>query len=402
MAPDGPLTVLCIATYEKGGEFLLECKRQGCRVLLLTDETLRGAAWPREAIDETFYVTRDLPREALLKGVAHVARTERLDRIVPLDDFDVETAALLREHLRVAGMGETTARYFRDKLAMRVRAREAGLPEPDFVPAIHDADVRAYAGRVSPPWVVKPRWQASAIGIRIAHDVDALWAALDALGDERSFSLVEQFVAGDVYHVDAIVWEREVVFSAVHKYGQPPWQVAHQGGVFRTRTIRHETPETAALEAINRDVLASFGLVRGVAHTEFIRSPHDGAIYFLETSARVGGAHIVETIEAATGVNLWREWARLEVAGGERPYTPTAAARDAYAGIALSLARQERPDTSAYTDAEIVFRVDKPFHAGLIVQSTDPARIESLLDEYARRFMVDFFATAPAPDRPTS
>jgi hypothetical protein len=100
----GPLTVLCIATYEKGQEFLKECKRRGCRVLLLTTESLRDGGWPRDAIDETFYISRDIDRESLLKGVSHVARTHRIDRIVALDDFDVETGACA-EHL-VPGMGK--------------------------------------------------------------------------------------------------------------------------------------------------------------------------------------------------------------------------------------------------------------------------------------------------------
>ena len=117
-----PLTLLCIATYRKGDEFLRECKRQGCRVLRLTEEKLRDADWPREAIDAFYYLRRDMPLDDVRKGAAHLARTERIDRIVALDDFDVETAALLREHLRIPGMGETTARYFRDKLAMRVKA----------------------------------------------------------------------------------------------------------------------------------------------------------------------------------------------------------------------------------------------------------------------------------------
>jgi hypothetical protein len=89
----GGLTILCIATYEKGQEFLRECARQGHRVLLLTADTLRDADWPRDAISEVFYVSRDIGREDLMKGVSHVARTRQIDRIVPLDDFDVETAA---------------------------------------------------------------------------------------------------------------------------------------------------------------------------------------------------------------------------------------------------------------------------------------------------------------------
>ena len=120
---------------------------------------------------------------------------------------------------------------------------------------------------------------------------------------------------------------------------------------------------------------------------------------FLETSARVGGAYIVDVVEAATGINLWREWARLEVAGEERTYVLPRVA-EAAAGIALCLARQERPDLSRYDDAEIVKRIPKAHHAGLIVRSSDFGRVESLLDNYVQRFAVDFLATMPAPERP--
>jgi hypothetical protein len=141
--------------------------------------------------------------------------------------------------------------------------------------------------------------------------------------------------------------------------------------------------------------------VRGVSHTEFIRGHHDGRFYFLETSARVGGAHIVDVVEAATGLNLWTEWARIEIAGEEGTYT-LPPHREHYAGIVLSLARQQTPDTSAYTDPEIVLRVVKSHHAGLVVASPRRDRVEALLDEYGRRFMHDFYATAPLPEKPSN
>ena len=238
MTHNEPLTILCIATFEKGAEFLRECKRQGCTVLLLTTEALRDIpSWPREAIDEIFAIPAVIGREDLLKGVSHVARSRRIDRIVALDDFDVETAALLREHLRVPGMGETTARYFRDKLAMRVRAHDHGVLVPPFVGLFNDDEVNAYLDRVEGPWLVKPRSQAAAIGIRKATTRDDVWQHIHDLGDMRAFSLLEQFVPGDIFHVDSIVWNREVVFTASHRYGSPPWTVAHQGGVFTTSTV---------------------------------------------------------------------------------------------------------------------------------------------------------------------
>ena len=399
MSQAGPLTVLCIATYEKGQEFLKECKRQGCRVLLLTTDTLRDAGWPRDAIDETFYVPRDIDRESLLKGVSHVARTHRIDRIVALDDFDVETAALLREHLRVPGMGETTARYFRDKLAERMKARNFGILVPDFVHTVNDEQIRAFADQTPLPWILKPRSQAAAIGMKKIDRAEDLWPALEDLGDRRSFYVLERFIPGEVFHVDAIVWDKAVVFQAMHQYGQPPFQVAHGGGIFTTTSVPTHDPSWAALERINRDVLTTFGIVRGVTHTEFIRSEGDGRFLFLETSARVGGAFIVDLVEAESGLNLWREWAKLEIAGEDGTYR-VPQATDRYAGLVLTLAKQEWPDMSGYTDPEIVYRVTKANHAGLIVASADESRVRTLLRQYAARFQQDFYAFAPAPERP--
>jgi biotin carboxylase len=391
------LTLLCIATYRKGDEFLRECRRQGCRVLLLTEEKLRDADWPREAIDAFYFVRRDMPEEDVRKGAAFVARSERLDRIVALDDFDVEMAAMLREYLHIPGMGETTARAFRDKLAMRSRARAAGIPCPEFVHVVNDQAINTWTAAVQAPWVLKPRGQAAAIGIRKIVSAEQLRSTLHDLGDARANYVLEQFIPGDVFHVDSLVFDRQVVFAVASAYGSPPMSVAHEGGIFVTRTLRTEDPLSEQLTAASARVLAAFGLARGVSHTEFIRG-HDGALYFLETSARVGGAFIVDVVEAATGVNLWREWARIEIAGEHGTYTLPEARRRS-AGIVLSLARQEHPDMQAYADAEIVRRIQKSHHAGLIVASDDERRLRELIDSYVTRFYQDFHASAPVPER---
>jgi hypothetical protein len=395
-----PLTVLCIATFEKGQEFLRECKRQGCRVFLVTMEKLRDADWPRDSVDEFFYLPEDYKLDDVVKGVSWMARTREFDRVVPLDDFDVETAASLREHLRIPGMGDTTTRYFRDKLAMRVKARDHGVLVPEFVHALNHERICEFTERVAPPWVLKPRSEASAVGIKKVCSAEELWPLLEQLGDRQSSHLIEQFIPGDIFHVDGIISEREPLFTAVSKYGKPPMEVAHGGGVFMTRNIPRDSPDARALRTLDHELHRTLGLVRGVTHTEFIKGA-DGRFYFLETAARVGGANIAETVEAATGVNLWREWARIEIAGeyGHYELPPT---REDYAGIVISLARQEWPDTSAYDDPEIVFRLCKRHHVGLVVASHDPGRVEYLLDTYVRRLLRDFSATLPSTERPTS
>jgi biotin carboxylase len=395
-----PLTVLCLASYHKGFEFLREARRLGCRVVLITSESLRDAEWPRESVDEIFYVADEEKRwklDDLVLGVSHLARSVAIDRIVPLDDFDLEKASALREHLRVPGMGETTTRYFRDKLAMRLRAAEAGIPVPAFVHVLNDAAILRFCRAIPPPWVLKPRHEAGAIGIRKISGEDELWSVIGSLGDRHSYHVLEQYVPGDVFHVDSIVYERAVRAAVPSRYGTPPFEVSHAGGVFTTRLVERGSADERALVDINERLLSAFGLVRGVSHTEFIRAA-DGTWYFLETSARVGGAHIAELVEAATGVNLWAEWARVEVAGGKAEYALPPLRSD-YAGLLVSLARQEWPDLSGFDDPEVVWRLKKRHHAGLIAASPSSRRVDELLGAYSDRFRREFMAALPAAAR---
>ncbi|MDL1892377.1 ATPase, partial [Sphingobacteriales bacterium CHB3] len=247
-----PITLLCITSFHKGFDFLREAKRQGARVILLTSKSLEHAEWPNESIDDIYYIP-DVDKEwnmnDVMSGVSFMARTAHFDKIVALDDFDVEKAAALREHLRIPGMGDTTARHFRDKLAMRTKASHAGIPVPPFVPILNYDKIRAFLASVQPPYVLKPRLQAGAIGIRKIHHEQELWDALDTLGDKQSFYLLEKYVPGDIYHVDSIIYKKDILFSMACKYGRPPMEVAHEGRVFSTRTVLRESPDDETLKA---------------------------------------------------------------------------------------------------------------------------------------------------------
>jgi biotin carboxylase len=401
MSAPRPITILCVSSYEKGQEFLRTCKSQGCTVLLLTVEKLRNADWPRDAIDEMFFVPDDLPLTDLIHAVSYAARSRHIDRVVALDEFDMEHVAALREHLRLPGIGLTTIRYFRDKLAMRARAQECGILAPEYVHVLNYDDLREFMGRVPAPWLLKPRSQASGIGMKKIQAPDDLWPWLDQLGDRQSEYLLEQFIPGSVFHVDGVVSERAVLFAEAHSYGAPPLDVSHHGGVFTTRTLPRDAAETRALKELNQRLIECLGLARGVTHAEFLVAHSDKRVYFLEIAARVGGAYISNMVETATGINLWREWAHLEVTAGKMPYQLPQPRQD-YAGVIVSLARQQEPDTSGYMDSEIVERVKKYHHAGFVLKSPSSERIEQLLASYAQRFAADFLAREPVPEKPSS
>jgi biotin carboxylase len=325
-----------------------------------------------------------------------------IDRVVALDEFDLEAAALLREHLRLPGMGQTATRYFRDKLAMRTGAQAAGVAVPEFLGVANHDDVWRFLNETKGPWLLKPRWSASAIGIKKIHEPNDVWPYLEQLGDRATDHLLERFVPGEIFHVEGISWEGEVLFASPHKYGQPPMQTMHEGGVFTTRTLDRESADARGLREIHAAMLKALGMRSGVTHSEFIKAAEDGKFYFLETAARVGGAYIAEVVEYASGVNPWVEWARLEVAAmlGE-PYL-LGRVREEYAGSVICLARQEEPDTAGYDAPEVVSRLHKHHHAGLIVTSGSAERVQGLLEEYGERFLRDFCARMDVPDKPTA
>lgn len=390
-------TFICISNYFKGNVFLINMKRLGNKVFLITSEKLRDKPWAFDSIDEIFYMPGqdiDWDLDMLLQGVAGLMRKEKVDAIVALDDFDVEKATFLRENLRMAGMGQTTGRYFRDKLAMRVKAQSEGVPVPAFSALFNDEYINHFADTVSPPWVLKPRSEASASGIMKVHTKEELWQKIHELGDNRIKYLVEQFKPGAVYHCDGLNFNGKVLFSITSQYLATPMEISQGGGIFRSANIPYNNADDKAIKKVNEQVMKAFGMKHGATHTEFIKCNEDGKIYFLETSSRVGGAHLAEMVEAASGINLWGEWAKIEDALVRDEIYKVPTPKKQYAGIVLTLSKYEHPDLSGFNDSEVCFRVPLEYHAGLIVKSDKHERVRELLDDYAERLVKDFAAVA--------
>lgn len=400
------MTFLCISFYFKGEEFLRSCKREGNTVYLLTHRKLENKPWPVESIDEFFFMDNDSNDpdniNNIVKGVAWLLREKKIDVVIALDDFDVEKAATIREEFRIPGMGQTTARYFRDKLAMRKRALNAGIKVPSFTSLFYNDEVNLFADTVPAPWMLKPRSEASATGIKKIHNKEELWYHIHQLGDRRHNFLVEQFKPGDVYHADALSFEGKLKFCWVSKYLSTPLDVAHGAGIFRSATLDPTDTNSRALKKMTRDVMLAFGMKQSASHTEYIKSYDDDEYYFLETSSRVGGAHLAVLVEAASGINLWGEWAKIETAAATGKNYEVKPSRKSFAGILISLARFEYPDTSVFAAEEICWRMNEKHHVGFVLKSEKREKIQQLLDDYAGIVSRDFHASAPVPDKPTN
>jgi biotin carboxylase len=396
--------IVCIASEHKGNEFLDEAQNAGWHVTLVTRKKLLDQPWVWTALNDVKTVEDHASQEDYIRAITNVAGSRKVDRVVGLDEFDVMTAARAREHLQLGGMTSSHALRFRDKLSMRNIAAAAGILCPEFTGVFNQQAIADYLANVPAPWIIKPRYEVSAFGIRKCEDKDQAWQVLNDLDnrnnwrDHPSQFVLERFIAGNVYHVDSIVENGKVMAAGVSKYGTPPFSVTHYGGVFTTSIVPYKAKERKELEALNKKLLEAFRYERGVSHAEFLHSEADGKFYLLEVACRVGGAYIANVLEHACNFNLWREWAKLETSTEEQPYALPKLRKD-FAGIALALANQDQPDTSHYDDDEIVYRVSKPKHVGLIFYSKKQKRLDQLLISYTERITADFLAVAPAKER---
>lgn len=396
--------IICIASEHKGNEFLDQCHEAGWRVTLVTREKLLDEPWFWTAIDNVKTVRNEATIEDYVRAITNLAGNEPINRIVGLDEFDVLTAARAREHLQLKGMTGSHALRFRDKLTMRNIASESGVPCPKFTATFNPNQINRFLKTVPAPWIIKPRTEVNAFGIRKCETAEQIWQTLSELDsrhnwrDHPSQYLIEEFIEGKVYHVDSVVADGKVVASGVSVYGTTPFKVSHYGGVFTTSIVPYKSKERKDLEKLNKKLLKAFKYESGIAHAEFLQSDATGEFYLIEVAARVGGAYIANVLEQACGFSLWREWARLETASEKNPYK-SPKIRQEYAGIALCLAKDEQPDTSHYIDEEIVYRVKKPKHVGLIFYSPQPERVSELLTVYTEKISQDFLAVAPVKER---
>jgi biotin carboxylase len=388
---------LCLSCEFKGDDFIRAVAEMGHRVYLITSEDKRDAPWSYDLITETFYMPEKDGRKWSLEdmelGVAHLMRGSKIDRIIALDDYDVHKAAHLREEFRMPGMGETTARHFYDKLAMRIQAKDAGIRVPGFCALFNDTDIHHYLNTSQGPWFVKPRSDAGTLGIRRVENEEAFWELSDSLGENRHHYLIEEFKVGDVCHVDSLSYDDEIAFTRSSQYLQPPFDIAHGGGIFQSCTLDIDDARHKQLSALNKEVLAAFGMKHGASHSEYIM--HNGEPVFLETSARVGGANLSNMVHIASEVNLWREWAKIEDAVLQKAsYTPPKSIPN-HAGIIASLSRHDHPDYSQYSDPEIAWTLDKKYHVGFIFSDTGQDKVLDMLDKYSRIIAEDYHATVP-------
>jgi biotin carboxylase len=251
------------------------------------------------------------------------AAVEAARRIAPdgvltvASDRAVPVAARIAGELGLPGIGTGTARLVTDKVAMRLRLAEAGVPQPRFAAVRTLDDALAALAEVGVPAVVKPSDSAGQRGLALLRTPAGLAPALAvALAESRSGeAIVERFHEGSEVNCLAVARGGEVSVLTLSERRRPGGDgfgvcLAH---VFPTDL---EAAVAAEAERVASAAVRATGLVDSVAYPQLLVSG-DG-VRLVEIAARVPAGLMDEVARLGIGVDLV-EIALLQALGDPVP-----------------------------------------------------------------------------------
>lgn len=229
--------------------------------------------------------------EDVLKVAGELRRDFPFERVVGVDEFSVLPAARIRDGLRIPGPRAADVELYRDKRLMKRHVAERGVRVPRDLPAKIDPDTFI-------PCVVKRPDGAAAMGVTICRTPKEAEVAL-ATADPSV--IVEEFVEGDVFHIDGAYRDGQVV-AVPHAYTATCYE--HYVNATPLGSVKIDEPVLhKRLIEFTEKVVHAMPLREGVFHLEVLRNNADELV-FLEIGCRVGGGEIYRNFIDVYGMDL--------------------------------------------------------------------------------------------------
>lgn len=299
------------------------------------DAYARYAEYVDHSTHQVTYVVTELGRASVPAGAAEVRvvpatddldavwpvvadlveRFGQPDRLVALNEGDLDCAARVRARLGCAGQDPAALARFRDKLTMVETVSAAGVRTPEFADAPDEESILDFADVHGWPLIVKPRRGTASRGVlRLNSAADlALFRALP--WEPR---VVQVFCPDPILHIDG--------YYDGAKLG--PWRASRyvntcvgftEGDVLGSVELDDETL-LAALGEFTASVGGALSDEPWVFHLEAFLGP-EARLTFLEAGYRVGGAEIPFVWREVHDIDLMRVAAEVQL--GVRPVVET-------------------------------------------------------------------------------
>jgi len=323
-----PLDVLYLnpAFPAEMAQFCTSLAVAGARVLGVGDAPPSSLPDPvRAALVDYLQVPSLLDEDDVLRRIGPWLGGRRPQRVETNWEPVLRLAARLREALGAPGLTVEQIAPLRDKERMKQRIALAGLPVDLPVRARSADQARRAAQALGYPVILKPVDGAGSTDTHRVDNAAALDALLAGLGHLNE-ALIERFVSGSEHTFEALCVGGTPIFTSVSTY-EPNTLTARREGWISPIIFCHREIQAPWLRpglALGAGAIAALGVQTGFVHMEWFRTA-DGQARFGELAARAPGARMVDLINYANDLDLYRAWAdavldRPATIAATRPY----------------------------------------------------------------------------------
>ncbi|MBL4963510.1 ATP-grasp domain-containing protein [Bacillus halotolerans] len=227
--------------------------------------------------------------------------TYRFHTIIAMSEYDLLRAGKLRTHLGVEGQSYESALLFRDKVLMKQRLEEAGIPVPPYRKIESSVDLYLFVQQFGFPVVVKPIDGSGSVGTKVLKNESDMMEYLSKGLSENMEA--ETFVDGDMYHIDGMLIDGQMTLNWPSRYingclafQEEQFLASYQLGADNPLTSRLTDIVEKALKALPSPKTTTF-------HAEVFHTPDDKLV-FCEIASRTGGGLIREATQQGFGFDL--------------------------------------------------------------------------------------------------
>jgi formate-dependent phosphoribosylglycinamide formyltransferase (GAR transformylase) len=299
-----------MADFTRG---LAQC---GARVIGLGEHTAGSLPWAvKQSLSAYLHVQSLSDTESVLATVRESAVHIPIDRVECLWEPFMTLAAQLREMLDIGGMHTAQTELFRDKKKMKDALDAAGLRTPRNTTASGSDAIRAAAGTIGLPLVIKPIDGAGSAHTHEVRDQATLDLAIADVGEHRVVS-VEEYIEGEEYTFDTVCANGQILYENIAWYRPKPIIGRNVEWIsMQTVNLRNlERPELAAGRELGRRVIDVLGFRTGFTHMEWFLTPSGEAV-FGEIGGRPPGGRSVDLMNYSNDFDIYKGWAEAVTRG---------------------------------------------------------------------------------------
>ncbi|MDK4117838.1 ATP-grasp domain-containing protein [Staphylococcus pseudintermedius] len=284
---------------------VIEAKRQGYRVVLMTDHDPQLID---SGLDEVIEIdTYD--ETAVVEAVIAYHQQHHLSGILTWSDKDVELVAQLNDRLQLPGIPVSHVKNARNKYLMRMAFDQVPDISPDYENVRSEVDLRHAVARIGTPGILKPVGASGSKGIFKIESEECIEYVYETLRHATSPErdkvyhyypndyIYEGYLVGEEVSVEGVVQNGEVRIAGITDKAVTPEYSLDYIAIFpsdKNAALQQEI-KTKATQAIQ-----SLGIDHCAFHLEG-RVTKDG-FKVIESAARPGGGFIAShLIPGASG-----------------------------------------------------------------------------------------------------